>query len=151
MKIGGALAESYDATRQIESVRRQLMEVQARALRTPDDGQTLAEAINILDRKIAALVGAGASSQNAAAATQDLPAINANLASLLTTINGSDAAPTAQALAAFDEDRRALYEGLAAWAAIRNQDLASLNTTLRQRRLPVIEINAVASGPVSNP
>ncbi|MCA1594514.1 MAG: hypothetical protein LC754_18180, partial [Acidobacteria bacterium] len=134
MKVGGALAESYDASRQIEDARRQLKELQARVANNPE-GKTILDAAAVLDQKLAALANASAQS-----ATTGVPAINDSLASLMTLINASDTAPTRQALAAFKEDREALDNQLAAWATIKSRDLASFNTMLRQRRLPVINI-----------
>jgi photosystem II stability/assembly factor-like uncharacterized protein len=134
LKIRDALAQSYDAAREARDLRRQLDEYQTRA--GARDDKELADAVKVLDQKAAVLVGG----QTPQETTPTLTRLNASLASLMTTVGSADAAPTAQASAAFADYRQLLDRQLEAWAALKDKDLAALSALLRQRRLPVITI-----------
>lgn len=139
MKIADALAESYQALRQIQELRRQLQEIQARAASDAGDATT-AGAVRALDAQAATLAGGGGRTPSQPTAT-NLSALNDGLAALMTVVGAADAAPTAQSTAAFREFRQALAGHLTRWAAIKRQEVLELNTKLQQRQLPVIKID----------
>jgi hypothetical protein len=55
-------------------------------------------------------------------------------------LQGADAAPTSQALAAVTGRRQALASLMAKWNAFKTQDVANLNVQLKAANLPAIEI-----------
>jgi hypothetical protein len=55
-------------------------------------------------------------------------------------VEGADATPTTQAVAASDEVRRALSETLRRWAALRDHDVKSLNEQLSKANLPAVTL-----------
>jgi hypothetical protein len=55
-------------------------------------------------------------------------------------LQGADAAPTSQALAAVTERRQALSNLMAKWNSLKTQDVANLNAQLKAANLPAIEI-----------
>jgi photosystem II stability/assembly factor-like uncharacterized protein len=134
LKIAEALSQSYDAAQESSELRRQLDELRTRAANAAD--KELADAFNALDRKTAAFVEA----QTPRGTPPALSRLNASLASLMTTVGSADAAPTAQASAAFDDYRQLLDRQLAAWGALRDKDLAAVNELLRRRQLPALNV-----------
>ena len=146
MKIGGALAESYNAVRQIESVRQQLKDLRMRVANDPNN-RVIDGAAVALDQKLAALVTAPpAQAPPNPTAPPTLPALNDALAALMTVVNAADTAPTAQASAAFTDYRRALDAQLQAWRTV-NQGVATLNALLSKQGLPVIRLHDVSAPP----
>jgi hypothetical protein len=55
-------------------------------------------------------------------------------------LQGADAAPTSQAVAAVTDRRQALSNLMAKWNALKTQDLVNLNAQLKAATLPAIEI-----------
>ena len=55
-------------------------------------------------------------------------------------VESADAAPTPDALAAFQQARQVMESTLAMWQEIKSTDLAHLNSILRQARLPAISL-----------
>ncbi|HVT58580.1 MAG TPA: hypothetical protein VHR45_09280 [Thermoanaerobaculia bacterium] len=155
MKIGAALAQSHEAVRQLRDLHRQLVALAARLAAAPPDGRperALAGAVAALQSKALALAGrfglAGLPGVPPPPPPLDnrppeltLGTTNAELAALAVAVGGADAAPTAQALAAYDFFRGRLDEQLAAWAALERDDLAALNRQLGERRLPAITLS----------
>jgi hypothetical protein len=58
----------------------------------------------------------------------------------MSVLQGADAAPTSQVLAAVADRQKALAGLMAKWAALKAQDLAVLNTQLKAAHLPAVEI-----------
>ena len=88
-------------------------------------GSPLAQDLQALDAEAAGL-------ENAAAAPgslegEGLARLNARFATLLDVVEGADAAPTAQALAAFGDAQKALAERLVAVEALKERDVAAVN------------------------
>jgi hypothetical protein len=57
-------------------------------------------------------------------------------AAILQLVEGADAAPTTQAIAAAEQAEHTLSELLATWSRLKSQDLTALNQQLRQANLP---------------
>ena len=146
MKLGGALAESYYAVKQIEGLRQQLKDLRTRVANDPNK-RAIDEAAGALDQKLAALVTTPpAQAPPNPAAPPTLPALNEALAALMTVVSAADTAPTAQASAAFTDYRRALDAQLQTWRTI-SQDIASLNALLSKQGLPIIHLTEVSAPP----
>ncbi len=73
-------------------------------------------------------------------ARYDLAALNARLVRVLDLLQGSDNAPTAQAVAAVAQIQNITREELAAWDSIKNKDLSELNNQLQKANLPPITL-----------
>jgi predicted amidophosphoribosyltransferase len=69
-----------------------------------------------------------------------LAGISGSLSSLMGLLQGADAGPTSQALAAVTERRQALSDLMGKWKVLKAQDLANLNAQLKAANLPAIEI-----------
>jgi len=75
---------------------------------------------------------------------KDLTSLNRELQLLLRVVEGTDAAPTPQALAAYRELKKSLQLLLASWDALRSRDVAQLNEVLRRHNLG--EVGATDAG-----
>jgi photosystem II stability/assembly factor-like uncharacterized protein len=123
------------ALRQVRGLRAQLGK-----LRESVKEGSLAEAVAALDAKAAELENAIASSTGLGA--EGFAQLNGRFATLYEVVEGADAAPTSQAVAAFDEARRALAAKLERWKELRERDGSALNENLQRATLPVLVLNA---------
>ena len=55
-------------------------------------------------------------------------------------VEGADATPTTQAVAASEALQKSLADALSSWSEIKNKDVKSLNDQLRQAGFPTIGI-----------
>jgi hypothetical protein len=55
-------------------------------------------------------------------------------------VEGADAAPTTQAVAASDALQKSLADALSNWSEIKNKDVKTINEQLRQAGLPAITL-----------
>jgi hypothetical protein len=62
------------------------------------------------------------------------------MTSLMSLLQGADAVPTSQALAAVSERQKAFATLMGKWNAFKTQDLANLNAQLKAANLSPIEI-----------
>ena len=69
-----------------------------------------------------------------------LAAIGSSMSSLMSLLQGADAEPTSQVLAAVSERQKAFAALMGKWNALKTQDLTNLNTQLKAANLPPIEI-----------
>jgi photosystem II stability/assembly factor-like uncharacterized protein len=133
-----------EALRQLRSLRSQLRDRRDQAR----DKGDLGEALAALDRKAAALEGAGGGGGRRggggrfapAGAEGSLTRLNFQLLALMALVEGADATPTTQAVAASDEVRRALAAALGRWGALKDRDLKALNDRLREAKLPAVSL-----------
>jgi photosystem II stability/assembly factor-like uncharacterized protein len=137
---------SYEGARQAREAQEQIRKLRAQ-LRDRRDraGQgALADAIGALDQKAAALEGGGGGrgfggpGAAAAAGERTFGALAGQLNSLMGLVEGADAMPTTQAVAASDELQRALSDLLARWNELKGRDVTALNEQLRQANLPLL-------------
>jgi hypothetical protein len=137
---------SYEGARQAREAQEQIRKLRAQ-LRDRRDraGQgALADAITALDQKAAAMEGGGGGrgfggpGGAAAAGERTFGALAGQLNSLMGLIEGADATPTTQAVAASDELQRGLSDLLARWNEMKSRDVGALNEQLRQANLPPI-------------
>ncbi len=140
LKISEVMAENFSAARQIRDLRRQLRELKAK-LANDDGNKPILDAAGALDEKAAALDG-GDQLQFPPPTEPSLAALNGALGSLLASIDSADAAPTAQATAAYAAYSQLLSQQLVVWWRLKESDLASLNSLLRQRSIAELKIGA---------
>ena len=148
-QIYDGVLDSQAALRQLRAIRAQVKPLQDKAGQGP-----VFQALAAFDQKAAALEGgAGGGGQRGggggggvgpgagAGGGQDtLAAIGSSLSSLMSLLQGADAAPTSQVLAAITERKQAFAAMMGKWNAFKTQDLANLNTQLKAAGLPLIEI-----------
>ncbi len=128
IQIIKALSDDYSALGEVTSLRRQLHELRPKAI-----GAT-ASSIDALDKQAEAIEsGSGAKS---------LAGLNGALADLLNVIDGSDNAPTTQAIKAVGDVRTEVEELLNRWNTVKSTPLNALNVELKQAKLPQIYIRA---------
>ncbi|HEX4595647.1 MAG TPA: glycoside hydrolase [Bryobacteraceae bacterium] len=125
---------------QVRVLREKLRQLHDRA------GQgTVADAIAGFDQKVLALQGAGGGGRGgggrgAATGPDTITSVNGSLGTLMRLIQSADVAPTTQAVAAAADRRKAMASLLQRWTAIRTQELASLNTQLKQAGIQEITV-----------
>jgi len=132
------MGEVHQSMEQVRKLRAQLKERQERA------GQgALAEALRALDQKAAALIGEGSSRRQRLPGSrrpgksESFTLIRAygELSTLLETLEGADATPTTQVVAACGQVHQALFDLQARWGELKNRDVKSLNEQLAQTGL----------------
>jgi photosystem II stability/assembly factor-like uncharacterized protein len=145
-QIYDGVLDSQAALRQLRAIRAQVKPLQDKAGPGP-----VFQALTAFDQKAAGLEGGGGGGQRGAGggvgpgagagSGQDtLAAIGSSMSSLMNLLQGADAGPTSQALAAVSERQKAFAVLIGKWNAFKTQDLANLNTQLKAANLPLIEI-----------
>ncbi|HZY88659.1 MAG TPA: hypothetical protein VFE78_27800, partial [Gemmataceae bacterium] len=134
--------KAQEALRQVRALREQLRDRRAKV----KDGD-LTEALAALDRKAAALEGAGGGGRRGGGGRfgnvggeGSLTRLNFQLLALMALVEGADVPPTTQAVAASDEVRRSLAALLRTWGALKDRDLKALNDRLREAKLPAVSL-----------
>jgi len=92
----------------------------------------LAASLASLDAKALALESGGAGQTS-------FSSLNGDLLTLYELIEGADAAPTTQVIAAVDELQRSAAALLDRWNDLRIKDVPALNAQLQQAGLPAID------------
>ena len=131
--------ESYEALRQVQSLRTQLKDRASKAQ------GALVDTIAALDRQAAELEGAAQSAFFGLPASGKQPenfsTLNQHFNALLTVANGADAAPTTQASAVYLEIEDALGKLVGRWKKIQYTDLPALNSSLKKAHLQEVDPN----------
>jgi photosystem II stability/assembly factor-like uncharacterized protein len=135
-RIDAALGESHHAIQQLRAIADRLAQLAAR-LGAGD--QDLATAVAGLHRRLDELTGRERDFAEAPEPEPSLTVVHGGLAALAVNVGTGDAAPTAQASAAFATYRAQLDGVLAAGATLRATDLPALNRRLAARGLGTIE------------
>ena len=139
--------QSYEALKQVRSVRAQLKELAAKA----GKGR-LADAITGLDKKAAELEGAAQSSfyglPPSGKQAENFSTLNQHFLGMLSVADSADAAPTTQATAVFGELRTALGSLLSRWKEAKELDIPALNKELKKARLSEVD---ATKPPADNP
>jgi hypothetical protein len=129
--------KDFEALMQVRNLRKQLGAIRARAAQ----GTAITAALADLDRKLAALEGAGGFRNvrgSDAGEQETLVRLNGELSGLYEVIEGADTTPTTQAVAAVAELQKALDSPLARWQELRNRDIPTLNEQLKEANLPPV-------------
>jgi len=142
-EIAQAMDEDFFALEQVLSVRAQLKQLKAN-----DRAGELVNLLTSLDEKAALLEGKKEepffAPPPSVGGRKDLTGLHRELQGLLRVVEGTDAAPTPQALATYRELKKSLQVLLASWHGQYNRDVAQLNQALRRSNLA--EIRATDSG-----
>lgn len=133
LKIIAGLEQTFAATEQVRDLRQQLQELQEK-LKTDANAKAVRDAISSLDKKAGELVAV--EQQWPPVGVVSVASLNGALGTLLVSVEGSDAAPTAQAASAFATYKQLLDRQLAKWTALKTKELPALNAMLQQRQLP---------------
>jgi photosystem II stability/assembly factor-like uncharacterized protein len=148
MEVSRRQAEISEAQRAVN----QLLS-QARKLRLQvHDHASLASAMDALIAKAEGVAGAppahfGMVPSKPAVGRADLESLSRKLAKIFSAINDGDAAPTEDAMRAFNMAQTDLAAVMPKWTALTTKDLPEVNSQLKQAGLPPIAIGAQASGP----
>lgn len=118
LRLFEGLRRSFTALEDVRSLRARVRDAAGKAAQGPG-----AEALAAFERIVSGM-------------ESDLAAANDDLASLYSTLQDVDAAPTTQALAAIAEKEAALELVLARWSTLRSRDLPALNARLRAAGVP---------------
>jgi photosystem II stability/assembly factor-like uncharacterized protein len=133
-RICDAMNASFAALGQVRAVRAQLKELEHQAPK----GE-VADAIHVLEQKIAAFEGAPLGFGQAA--HQDSFAqLNGQFGQLLGVVDGADAAPTQTAQDTTGDLERALTTLQNKWDDVKAHDVPALNDQLRRANLPVLNL-----------
>ncbi|MDD5544110.1 MAG: glycoside hydrolase [Acidobacteriia bacterium] len=134
-KIANAMHEDFVAVGEARKLRSQLKDLEGRAGKG-----AMADAIAALDKKAAALLGAGPrfEEEPGSGGGESLARLNGELAQLLDVVEGADATPTTQATAAVTEIQKIVSAQLARWGELKQKDVPALNAELRKAGLPEI-------------
>jgi hypothetical protein len=135
-RIDAALAESHQAIQQLRELGGRLAQL---AARLPAGDRDLATAVAAVHRRLDELTGRERDFAEAPEPEPTLMVVHGGLAALAVSVSTGDAAPTAQAAAAFAAYRAQLDRVLAASATLRTTDLPALNRRLAARGLGTIE------------
>jgi photosystem II stability/assembly factor-like uncharacterized protein len=116
---------------------------QVRELKKNVASKALSKPLDDLEAKLAALEGGSRPGRRfgrrvGGAATASLTSMNGTLGGLLQLLQGTDAAPTTQAVEACKKTQESLAEVMARWREVSTKDVAALNGQLRGAKLPVV-------------
>jgi photosystem II stability/assembly factor-like uncharacterized protein len=133
----------YDGARQAAAAlgRLRKLRAQVKEVRGKTGAGDLAEALAELDRKAQALEGRARRRGERPADGPPEPGLarlTGEMLQLLDVLQGADAAPTSQAVAACGETQKALGELLARWDELTGPTLKALNERLRRADLPAL-------------
>jgi hypothetical protein len=135
------MQQTFDTVDQIRKLRAQIRELISRVDRGP-----LAEALNALDKKAAAIGGEGrsdASSPGLPGGTIDmrepnLTRLNNGFSALIDHLQDADMAPTQPMVAAATELQKTLTKLVADWNEFKTKDVAAMNEQLRAANQPLL-------------
>jgi photosystem II stability/assembly factor-like uncharacterized protein len=142
LRISRGLAQDQAAYREIKSLESQLKTVEGTLASNRKARQTTA-ALDDVGKK-AADIETGPQGNGE---IEGLEQLNGDLASLETTVESADAAPTVQCTTAATERLEALKSQLARWNQIKSTDLPALNERLRNYRIVPLVPSAPAASP----
>ena len=132
------MQRSYETADQINKMRAQIKDLISRVDRGP-----LAEALNALDKKAAALAGEGRGDGGGPGGAIDVrdpnfTRLNGGFSSLLENLQNADLAPTQPMIAAAPELQKVLGKLLGDWETLKAKDVAAINQQLRAANQPVL-------------
>jgi photosystem II stability/assembly factor-like uncharacterized protein len=140
-RIDTAMAESYQAFHRLRDLARRLDQLAASLPRAAGrgPGRELSAAIAALRQKIDELAGREREFLEETEKQTGLTRTHTGLTALAVAVGTGEAAPTAQATAAFAAYRALLDRQLAGWSTLRTADLPALDRRLAARGLPPID------------
>jgi len=127
------IAKLRAAQAEIRQLREQLKSAKEKA------GQgAVADAVAALEQKIAAIEGAPGGFGPRGGGGAGLARLGGDLLAVMNLVEGADATPTSQAVAASEQLQKTLTELLSRWNEVKDKDVKSLNEQLRGANLPAI-------------
>jgi hypothetical protein len=149
-RLAAAIGELMAATQRADELRKQIA---ARAKEAGESGE-VKTALSELDKKVAALTvareGGGFGLFGLAipgSAPVSLRQVSTALSSLLSIVEGADAAPSADASIAIEKWDAAGKDTLARWNALAANDVARVNVLLQQAHLQALPVERSSSTP----
>lgn len=139
MRIRDRVAAGHDAVNQIRGLREQMKSLKKR-LEGDAKSKPVLEASDTLGKKLDAIeekIIQPKSTSNEDPLNYPIQVADQMMA-LQSTVESSDAAPTAQAYVVFDELNARLETQLAAWRDVQAKDLRELNELIQKNNIPVI-------------
>jgi photosystem II stability/assembly factor-like uncharacterized protein/DNA-binding FrmR family transcriptional regulator len=141
LKIRDRLSEAHKAVNEMKDVQAQLAALKKR-LASEDKAKDVVTAIDDLNKKIEnvenGLVQLKAKAGEDALNYPNQPADQ--LQALLSTVDGSDNAPTAQSYTVFDRLSAPIGEQLTKWKDVGDKDIPALNAKVSQAAIPAIAV-----------
>ncbi len=144
--------QCYEGLQQIRDTRAKtrLLREQLKTTRERAGEGDLREALGTLDRKVADLEGnltpRGRPDFIRSGDTRPtLAKLSGDLSAVMSLVQGADAAPTTQAIAASDTSSKALSELMSRWIELKTKELNTVNKKLRQANLPAIVLEMDSS------
>jgi photosystem II stability/assembly factor-like uncharacterized protein len=134
MQCYEGMRQARETLDQVRKLRERLKELRGRA----GPGE-LADALAELDRKVGTLEGTErrrGERPPAGPREVSLARLAGEMYRLQTILQGADAAPTTQTVAACGETQKALHGLLARWGDMKSKDVKALDERLRQAKLP---------------
>ncbi len=146
-QIGAEQAQVTSAMRLATRVHEQLQSLSSKA-----GGSALAGQIAEVDRKTTAV--AGPAPTPGQPGEGEVPLVDFTTLRALSTLLGqvsravesADVAPSADAVAAFAQEKQGAEKALAFWTAIKTQDVPKLNAALKQAGLPPVSLEEPRGG-----
>ena len=142
-KIADALHRDYEALQHVRSVRAQLRPFLMSSTIGSKSKLQISGSAGLLESKLAAIEGGeGGYGMHymSTPAGRALSMLNSGLGAVLSALDTSDAAPTQQQTAMFEELDKALAEQLSAWDQVKSKDIPALNEQLKKAKLPEIDL-----------
>ena len=140
-RINSRITAGHDAINQIRGLRTQIDMLHTRLAATPENKPVL-DAADELNKKMTAVEEEMIQTKSTSgedALNFPIRVVN-QLVALFGTVESTDAAPTAQSFAVFDNLNAKLTSSLAKWDDIQKTDLAALNDKMRQANVPGISV-----------
>ena len=146
MKMYNSQRHAREVIAQIQKMRDDL-----KGLREKAGQGAVADAINALDQKVGAIAGAGGGGGRAGggggrgqrqAGGPTLASVSGEMVQLLEMLQGADATPTTQLIAAVGEADKAFTSLMGQWNQIKSSDLKALNDQLKAANLSTITIGS---------
>ncbi len=138
MQLAEDMDRAYESLQGVRALRKQLHD-----LRSSAEQGGFSEALASLDKKAAALEGVARGFEEepgGGSRHESLSRLSGELARVYEIIQGADATPTSQAVAAVAQLQKSLDFQLAKWKELREKDVAGFNTLLKKSGRPPVKI-----------
>jgi photosystem II stability/assembly factor-like uncharacterized protein len=137
--IDGAIKQVAQAHREASDLQNELKSLRQKAV----GNENLIAALDALDKRAQSIVGSPAANPFLEAPETNTPtfmSLYGALGQVMSAAESADAAPTSEAIAAFQQDQQTLKTLMGQWNGLKGNPLAELNTQLRSAKLPEIHL-----------
>jgi hypothetical protein len=136
LRLAKFMEEDYDALMQAREIQKQVL-----ALEQKEMPHAVVQKLREFGQQVTTIEGGGRGGRRrGATGPPSLSSLNGQLAQVFEVIQGSDNAPTTQALAAVTKLEARVQQQLAAWKSLQTGQMASLNQHLAAADLPAIAL-----------